>query len=562
MARLPLLFFPQPGQASKNNLKSAPITRPHTPGADRQAERLAPKLTALEKSFEDRRLELQSSPDGIDPEQVLVLETVGRVDEFYKAVSKIPELDWLGEYDVNQIAPDEDFFNTDNPAKQLGGRVYLMMSNQRALQQMLSLWDRFQRDRKMKFKGADYGLAKIKSVFLLLKDIRRWGVKDRLLESELMAGWIEDLEYYSTQLVDVEIELWFRSNEQQRNLAEQAVAAQVQRLNGKVITSSTIPEICYHSILAELPRGSIDQLISDPNVELVRNDAIMLFRPTGQMASKRQPAPDELTTIPSPQPQQSPEGAPVVAVLDGCPLLNHQVLADRILFDDPDDFASNYPTPARSHGTAMCSLVVRGDLSVSTSYLNTPVYVRPILQPRQDHNDRWVEEVPQRVLLVDLIHRSVRRMFESDGGQPAVAASVKVINLSIGDPYRPFDHFLSPLAKLLDWLSEKYQVLFVVSAGNHARDFHPGMPLTDFRALAPAARESQVFNVLFADARNRRLLSPAESVNAITVGATHCDSSTPTPASRLEELYASRLGSPISAFGSGYRRAIKPDVMR
>jgi hypothetical protein len=562
MARLPLLFFPKPSKASKNDLRSAPITPPHTPSASRQAERLAPKLSALKTTFEDRRLELQSSPDGIDPEQVLVLETVGRVDQFYKAVSRIPELDWLGEYDVDQIAPDEDFFDPNNPTKQLGGRVYLMMSNQRALQEMLSLWERFQRNPRMKFKGADYGLAKIKSVFLLLRDIRRWGVKDRLLEAELMTGWLEDLEHYSTQLVDVEIELWFRRTEQQRGLAEKAVAAEVERLDGKVITSSMVPEICYHGILAELPRGSVDHLINDPNVELVKNDAIMLFRPTGQIASKRQPQTDELSTILATQTPPLPEGTPIVAVLDGCPLLNHQVLANRILFDDPDDFESSYPTAARSHGTAMCSLVVRGDLSVAANYLRTPIYQRPILQPWQDHNGRWVEAVPQRVLLVDLIHRAVRRIFESEGGQAAVAPSVKVINLSIGDPYRPFDHFLSPLAKLLDWLSQKYQVLFVISAGNHARDFHPGMSLADFRALSSADKERTALNVLFGDVRNRRLLSPAESVNAITVGATHFDDSTLTPAPGLEELYQSKLGSPVSAFGSGYRRAIKPDVVR
>jgi len=562
MARLPLLFFPQPSNASKNKLKSPPITPPHRPDVGRQGERLGPKLSALEKSFDDRRLELQSSPDGIDLEQVLVLETVGRVDEFYKAVGKIPELDWLGEYDVDDIPPDPDFYDTKNKAKQIGGRVYLMISNQKALREMLSVWERFQRNPKMKFQKADYGLAKIKDVFLLLKDVRRWGVKDRLLESELMANWLEDLEHYASQIVDVEVELWFRSSDVDRQAAERAVKRQVERLRGKTITSSVIPEICYHSVLVELPRSSVDALIGDPNVELVKNDAVMLFRPTGQMASKRQPTPEELATLTVSHTSSLPTGSPIVAVLDGCPLLNHQVLANRIVFDDPDDYSSSYPAPARSHGTAMCSLIVRGDLSTSANYLTSPVYARPIMQSRQDHNNNWVEEVPQRVLLVDLVHRSVRRIFESEAGQPAVAPTIKVINLSIGDPYRPFDHFLSPLARLLDWLSQKYRVLFVVSAGNHARDFDPGMSPAAFRGLAPHAKERHALQTLFGDLRNRRILSPAESINAITVGATHTDNSVPIPTARLEELYTSKFGSPISAFGSGYSRAIKPDVVR
>lgn len=562
MARLPLLLFPQAEKATRPRQRGGGDKNVHTPDAGRQAERLASMFSTLQASFEERRVELQSSSHGLDPEQVLVLETVGRVDDFYKAISKIEGLDWLGEHDIDQIPPDNDFYDTSKPEKKLRGRVYLMMSNQQSLRQMRSLWEKFQRNPGMKFKGSDFGLAKIKDIFLLLKDVRRWGISDRLLESELLQSWLEDLKHDPLQPVEFEIELWFRKDELSRQRAETGVRTQIQQLGGRIITSATISEIRYHSMLAELPRNAVEDLISDPNVELVKNDAVMLFRPTGQMASKRRPTPDELSEIENAHISNLPQGPPIVAVLDGCPLLNHKVLADRIIFDDPDDYASTYPAPARHHGTAMCSLVIRGDLSVENTPLNSPVYCRPIFQPFQNHHNQWREAVPQGVLLVDLIHRAVRRIFESDRGQPAVAPSIKVINLSLGDPYRPFDDFLSPLARLLDWLSEKYRVLFVVSAGNHARDFDPGMPLTQFRSLLPADRERHALQILFEDARNRRLLSPAESVNAVTVGASHSDNSTPTLTPRLEELYASRIGSPISAFGSGYRRAIKPDVLR
>ena len=48
-----------------------------------------------------------------------------------------------------------------------------------------------------------------------------------------------------------------------------------------------------------------------------------------------------------------------------------------------------------------------------------------------------------------------------------MAPAVRVINLSLGNRFQPFDRELSPLARLLDWLAWKYKVLFVVSAGNH-----------------------------------------------------------------------------------------------
>lgn len=562
MTRLPILFFPNPTEAARGVPDGGGGGKLHQPSVGRQSQRLGPVLADLQQAFDERRVELQATPEGVDPEQVLVLETIGRVDEFYKAVARIPELDWLGEHDIEEIEPDEDFFNEEKPEKLLGGRVYLMMSNQNAMQQLVTLWDRYKANPKMKFTGADYGLAKVKDVFLLLKNIRRWGVEDRLLESELMAVWLEDMNFAATQNVDVEVELWFRRDERQRRAAEASVTRHVSSLDGRVLQTAIIPEIGYHSVLAELPRGAVDEMISNADVELVKNDAVMLFRPTGQSAAKRQPNETELTDIPNHVPAASVTKTPVVAVLDGCPLLNHRVLAGRISFDDPDNFAASYPPAARGHGTAMCSLVIAGDLNDTSPRLSSPVYSRPIMLPRQDQNGNWVEEIPRSILLVDLIHRCVHRMFDGDAGGAATAPNVKVINLSIGDPYRPFDYFLSPLARLLDWLSHRYGVLFVVSAGNHCRSFSPGSDLATFRSQPASVRERNVIRRIYEDSRNRRLLSPAESVNSLTVGARHCDLSTPVTASRLVELFSSDLGSPVSALGSGYRKAIKPDVIR
>jgi len=65
------------------------------------------------------------------------------------------------------------------------------------------------------------------------------------------------------------------------------------------------------------------------------------------------------------------------------------------------------------------------------------------------------------------LYRAVRRVVAGDGNLPPSAPSVRLINLSIGDPYQPFIRSMSPLAKLLDWLFWLYRVLFIVSAGNH-----------------------------------------------------------------------------------------------
>ena len=47
---------------------------------------------------------------------------------------------------------------------------------------------------------------------------------------------------------------------------------------------------------------------------------------------------------------------------------------------------------------------------------------------------------------------------EREGDEPAVAPSVRIINVSIGNRSQPFDREVSPLARLLDWLSWKYKL--------------------------------------------------------------------------------------------------------
>jgi len=141
------------------------------------------------------------------------------------------------------------------------------------------------------------------------------------------------------------------------------------------------------------------------------------------------------------------------------------------------------------HGTAMSSLVVQGDLSNGENPLARPVYVRPIMKPIDWINSPRPEQIPADVLVVDLIHRAVRRMFEGDGADGAAAPNIRIINLSIGDPSRQFTQAMSPLARLLDWLSVKHKVLFVISAGNHLDDIDTGISVDDFNDLSDQDRE-------------------------------------------------------------------------
>lgn len=559
MPERPLLLFPTPEVTSKSNLGGGG-GRPHLPTHYRQGERLAPKFTQLQEAVRARNIEIQQAVTGIDPEQVLVMETIGSVEDFANAVKRIDGFEWMGEFEIDEIGPDQDFFDEKHPEKELSGRLYMVMTNQRALDEMLSMWRRYtdQEDPKQKFDG---GLTKFRDVFLRLKDIRRWDVKDRLLETGVIDAWKEDLEHDGGRLIRFEVELWFRNSEEKRSQSSAIVASLIQQLGGHVLAESLHEGIAYHGILAELPANAIQAVVDNPNTELVKCDSVMFFRPVGQMLAGEGLLEDE-AVYSDLEEHSLPDGEPVIAVFDGLPLANHRLLNGRLIVDDPDNVESTYNANERVHGTSMASLIVHGDLNDGLRPLGRPVYVRPIMQPiPNDFRAPRREHIPDDVLLVDLIHRSVKRLFEGDGTEGPVAPSVRVINLSIGDPYRQFLQSMSPVARLLDWLSLTYGVLFIVSAGNQSDAIQLGISRTEFESSDPQEQETTVVKALFSDARNRKLLSPAESINGLTVGSVQYDSSQFGVVNNRFNPFLQFLPSPVSAFGSGYRRAIKPDIV-
>lgn len=561
MAERPLLILPEPATAARAK-KGGGGGGPAPLGQALQKQRLGPRLDELEAAFEAKRLTMQTTAAGLGPEDVLVLETAGTLDDFFKAASKIDGLEFLAEYDEDDIPPDDDFFVEKKGTREVyRGRVYLMFANQQAFRQLLNLWNTWQRGEDLQ-----RGLKKWRDVFALLRDIRPWAVRDRLEETGVLEDWRDRLTW-ERQNVPCEIELWFRADEQQRAAASVAVRGRVQELGGEVVSEATVPEIHYHALAVRLPVTAVQDLLDEDRrgaVALVQAEQIQFFRASGQMAGRitvDQVLP--LSNIPN-EPLPDPETPPVVALLDGLPLQAHRVLSGRLSVDDPDDFAADYEARFRLHGTAMASLIIWGDLHAPGAPIPQPLYVRPIMQPftQPGWDDLPPEErVSEGLLIVDLIHRSVRRMFESEGNTPATAPNVSVINLSIGIADRPFDGTMSPLARLLDWLSWRYDVLFLVSAGNHGRAVNLERPWSEVGASSPDELRQHVVKAIAADARHRRLLSPAEGMNVVTVGATHEDGDSATLRSNWVDPAAPGFPSPINAQGQGYKRSVKPDVL-
>ena len=559
MSDRPIILFPSPEEATRAKRKMK-VIQPQFPNKKRQYERLIPKFAVLKKSFENRSIELQDSVAGIEPEFALVFEIIGSVDNFYNAVKRVQGMEWVFESHESDIEADEDFYKVDSQGNKeegtLSGKVYCVMTNKEALNQLLSLWERY-------VDGEDvfpYGFGGLKDIFTHIKDIRSWNAQDRIEETHVMDYWKEELEFTGSNVVPFEIELFFRRDSSKRRKASEYIEYVVKQLGGKVLQNCVIEGIQYHSLLVSLPKKVISNLVNNyEDIQLVKIDDVMFFRPVSQAMETTYT--DTCRYDLEGNVEEKIGENPILALFDGMPIQNHKLLKNRLLVDDPDEYEKGYLEKYRCHGTAMASLMIYGDLNTNHEIHKRKIYVRPVFKPYEDFWGDADEKVPDDVIFVDVIHRAVKRIFEGENGEPPVSPDIKVINMSIGDPVRQLTSIMSPLARLLDWLSFKYQVLFVVSAGIHNRNWLDlDVKFDDFRKLSLNERETLVFNYIKENNRNLRVLSPAESINALTVGALYQDESEFTE-NRLQILAVEEgLPSPISSYGLGYNNMIKPDI--
>ncbi|MEE8153509.1 MAG: S8 family peptidase [Phycisphaerales bacterium] len=442
------------------------------------------------------------------------------------------------------------------------------MSNQQAIRDLLSLWEEWPNEWEGETEDgrpirAPSGFGAFKDLFRYLTDVRHWGPQDRVQDTLL--PWLSRLQIQSEQMIKFEVELWFRNDGARRNISVIEVSRIVEASGGGQLSECVVPEIRYHGVLMEAPAGTVKditrQILNSDYGDLVRCEDVMFFRPGPQSVSVI--TDDEGEEGAAPEAGEAIDSTPTVALLDGLPLERHEALDGQLIIDDPDDFAASYRPGQQGHGTAMASLIVHGDLEDAVSVpLSRSVYVRPVLRPVEVLPGQYEERFPEDRLFVDVIHRAVRRIVEGDGDEAAVAPSVRIINLSLGNPWQVFDRNVSPLARLLDWLSWKYSLLFMVAAGNQGQPITVEKPEAEYTAFDDGQAVLEALRAMGGDQVNRRLYSPAESINSITVGALHVDACEGELAGRaVDILRGRRTASPLGTVASGFRRAVKPEIL-
>lgn len=564
---LPLLVFPDKRVLAPDKAKGFPLGSLKLPDHKTQTARIEKQIGLLKDDFARYQASMTGALSGLEPEMALVIEIVGRLDDFKQAIETVG-LEWLGETELDELeAEDDGFYELDEAGKRTGkplsGRMFLAMSNVAGLQEILRLWNIWKSSQNL-----PTGKAKWKTVFEQLVTLRRWGIEETLFETGMINRWKELIvPLQPDQKITFQVDLFYRKDIKKRRRSEEVIKNLLTNLGGSYSSKIDMPEIAFHAIKAELPSQTITTLlekISAPNTdvdfELFKFPGIMYFRPTGQSLASSEEGEGQPGTFP---PGES-NFEPIAALLDGAPLSKHEALIDRIEIDDAFNLESAYGIGERKHGTAMASLILHGDRSSpNTTTLSRKLYCIPVMEPDRQHPN-GDEHMADDIFFEDRIYLAVKRMFEGYGDVPPQARSVKVINLSIGDSAREFIHTPSPWARLLDWLSYKYRVIFCVSAGNYCDNIDLGLNQQQFSALPDSEKIRISIASISRNLSSRRLLSPAEAINAITVGSIHTDDSGDNyrkTSQRVDILPSKSLFSPAMRLGFGFRRSIKPEIL-
>lgn len=459
---------------------------------------------------------------------------------FTKALEAIPGLDLVGEGETE--LEDEDV-----PAY-----LYLLVPTEAAIREMLALWKLWQASKPLgqKYKAWE-------KVFACLHDLRRWGPKDRVTEED--ARLIADMAKFDPKMnVRVELELVFERMDGKAQSARDATEAALIKLGGRILDRARLEPIAYDALLVEVTAVAA-QAIADRNSNgLAGLPDVYAIRPQSKIdISTELGDVEEATTAAA-----GPTKPAIAAILDGVPAANHPAFARHVDLVDPDDLAAA-AVGLRTHGTAMTSLVVRGDLKRGEAALDRTIVVRPLMYAHL--KDQTDEIFAPEKLLVDNFVRAVQDLRE---GPNAAAPGIFIINLSLGDSNRPFSGRTSAWARALDWLAHYYGILFIVSAGNadgrqHDIEMKSIADDVAFKALNDEDRTKAVLAGIHAGLRFRRILSPAEAVNALTVGALHSDAvgEAPNKGYSLDPLPTRTLPTPSSRVGPGVGNAIKPDIL-
>jgi len=322
---LSLLVFPRARTIDPPKGKPFPRSKPHFPVHARQVERLYQQLDELQQNFSRYKASVSGVVAGLEPETVLVIEIAESVDDFRQAVEGADGLEWLGEWDVEDIEPDDDFYEVpkigvDFFKNKIDGITNRAQSKEirEILKQHgfidddgkiiadkiseLSLPDHLKhlgkdiiravnsaKDKRLKGQlflslGNERGLKELlvlwqywekrqelphgktkwRDVFDQTLRIRRWGIEETLRETGMIDRWHDLLDPIDpAQEIHCQIELFYRRNIEKREQNEATIAALLAEMGGRTLGPFIdMPSIAFHAVKANLPADKVRHLLA------------------------------------------------------------------------------------------------------------------------------------------------------------------------------------------------------------------------------------------------------------------------------------------------------------
>ena len=518
-----------------------------------QGSRLEPAFDRIQTSVTEilAGADLTASPAEASPDRALVFDVIGPVANFV-AAARATGLEWLAE-DVGPEASEDEDSEYDEDDVGADTLLYVTMPTLDGLRRVLALWRRFVRGETRPADAREWW-----ALFGYLRDVRTWSAQDRV--DPLVQAYVErTLRENPGRPIRLELDLWFRDDPGLRGAALGYVSALVETMGGSVLDFATIEEIDYQAALVEVPGGEAAAL-RDMAGPLATADPIMRIRPQSLFVTTETDPLEAEVADRAPPEAVDPRPA-IAALLDGYPVQNHVLLANRVDVSEVDVLGTTVPVARRMHGTSMASLIVHGDLGSEEPPIDRTLKIIPILAAPAGLAQ---ECTPLDRLPIALVHRAVTALIAGVDGGPALGRQVVVINHSICDQQAPFARRPSPWAKLLDHLSHEHGLLFVVSAGNSREPFalDTYSDCDEFAEADSDERQVVVLRSLERAKGTRLILSPAEAVNALTVGALHDDAGGECPAGLVEPFDSvTGVTNLASSVGLGINRGIKPEVV-
>ncbi len=366
---------------------------------------------------------LRSPVLGVEPELVLVIELAHRLDPALLERAELRVLDLTGELAMVAFASDPE------------------------LTEFLRRLDAYSTGPRRDERGTERS-APYEALFDAIVRPRPLEIGDVL--SPALRRHLESLEHLG-DAVKIDVQCWCPEDEAEARRRREDFLHAVSVAGGRLIAGDFRPRVGLSLLRVEVAAGAVTDLARTDRARSIN----LLPRPLLTQPQVLTTAPADLPVVLPPIP-----GSPLIAVIDSGVASAHPLISPAV--DGVDAIGISDGGDGHGHGTFVASLALHGSLEAA---LDSRTPLRPagrLLSIRVLNEDLlFPDELLWETTLLDALRR-------------AADAGARVVNLSLGDPRRPYrPPRPTVLAAAIDDLARRLGLIVVISAGNYppaARD--------------------------------------------------------------------------------------------